>query len=199
MAYISVHDFTRGMRKYFGSFPDYFQPTNRNLLYLPEKVLILVVGWILTIAVNAFRKSIDIGRLAKVLALTDSPNDHEAILAARTAARMLRAADLTYSELFSNLGALPQLRNASSDSTELAEAKLLISQLKRELYRYRCRQPAQSSGGGDDVYKWRRELLTSMPLMNSERKALIDIKRIDPKSKEEYYVRWLARRYQLVS
>lgn len=148
--------------------------------------------------VNAIRKKIDLERLAKILALSGSQYDHEALVAARTAARILSQADLSYQELFQDY-----IPSVSRDAELLAsdnrhrEARAYIDTLRREISALRATKGEVTTAAPGEVRRWHRQLLEEMPLLSSERRALTEIKAIGHKSKEEFYIRWLARRYQL--
>jgi hypothetical protein len=148
--------------------------------------------------VNAVRKKINLERLAKVLALTGSHYDNEALTAARTASGLLSQANLTYQELFHDyIPSASRDEKLSNLEHRYLEARAKIAELRQEVSSLRAGQSQAPSLAQGEVRRWHRKLLEEMPLLSSERRALTEIKAIGHKSKEEFYVRWLARRYQL--
>jgi len=146
-------------------------------------------------------QQVDVRKLSKVLAMTTSDSDGEALVAARMAAAMVTGAGLTYDTLFSEH--LPKHYEGAANTAWIADhkqswlARALIRKLQNEIAELR-RQPGSStksgSGGAEDL---RQRLLSSAPLNSWERSTLDQIEAIPPKSKEEYYILWLARRYQV--
>ncbi len=142
---------------------------------------------------TAVPKKIDLERLAKILALSNSSFDHEALAAARKAAKILQDADLTYQQLFSDY--IPTQPNSGTIGGD--DASRLVAQLRREIASLQASVGRTRTACAPELYRWRKQLLDEKPLMASERQALSEMQSIPPKSKEEFYVRWLVRRYQL--
>ncbi len=145
-------------------------------------------------------QQMDVRKLSRVLAMTTSDSDGEALVAARKAAQMVASAGLTYDTLFSEY--LPNHYEGVANSAWIDEnkqswlARALIRKLQNEIAELR-RQTATGGKAGDDATSLKQRLLTSAPLNQWERSTLSRIESIAPKSKEEYYILWLARRYSL--
>ena len=126
----------------------------------------------------------EIARLARFLALTASPSDGEALNAARKANAIVDRAGLTYDDLFDNLAE----RGGTADRRELEKLRAEILRLRQQLRT----SPAPAS----DAVALRVRLLRLAPLLTWERTTLNGFASIEPKSRREYFVLWLAGRYR---
>jgi len=146
-------------------------------------------------------QQMDVRKLARVLALTTSDSDGEALVAARKAAQMVMGAGLTYDTLFSEY--LPNHYENAANGAWIDENKqswlvrALIRKLQNEIAELRRESTSRGKTGSNDAESLKQRLLTSAPLNQWERTTLSRIEAISPKSKEEYYILWLARRYSL--
>lgn len=146
-------------------------------------------------------EQMNVRKLAKVLAMTTSASDGEALVAARKAAAMVDQAGLTYDTLFSEY--LPNHYDAAANGAWIDENKqswlvrALIRKLRNEIAELRQQTESRDKPANDDAASLKQRLLTTAPLNNWERNTLSQIGTIPPKSKEEYYILWLARRYRL--
>lgn len=136
--------------------------------------------------------SLDLEKLTKILALTTSSSEGEALAAARKAASLIERAGLTYSTLFFEHLASERGRPGTGSSPKL-EAR--IQRLQAEVAALRQQLGAVAPTRALPSERLRRQLLASAPLNSWERTALDGIAAIRPKSREEYFVLWLARRY----
>jgi hypothetical protein len=134
---------------------------------------------------------LDLVRLGKILALTTSPSDGEALAAARKAASLVQRAGLDYGRLLS--GHLPGQTGGAVGASPEAEREL--RQLRAEVAA--LRQQARGARPQLASEHLRRQLLAKAPLHSWERAALDDIAAVRPNTREEYYVLWLARRYRM--
>lgn len=126
----------------------------------------------------------EIARLARILALTTSPSDGEALNAARKASAIVDRAGLTYGDLFDNL----RERGGAGDRRELEELRSEIQRLRQQL---------RTSGTPvSNAVALRDRLLRLAPLLTWERTTLNGFASIEPKSRREYFVLWLAGRYR---
>ena len=144
---------------------------------------------------------VDVRKLSKVLAMTTSDSDGEALAAARKAAAMVNGAGLTYDTLLAEH--LPKhyegVANTAwvEDNKQSWLARAMIRKLQNEIAELRRQTTSSARAGAGDSEGLRQRLLSSAPLNNWERSTLDRIESILPKSKEEYYILWLARRYQM--
>lgn len=134
-------------------------------------------------------RPLDLSRLAKILALTTSPSDGEALTAARKAASLVQNAGLDYNRLF-----FEHLPRQTLATLSAADHERELRNLRAEVatLRQRAREPRRLASE-----RLRRQLLATAPLHSWERAALDDIAAVQPNTREEYYVLWLARRYRL--
>ena len=154
---------------------------------------------------NRSYSRLDLEKLAKILALTASSSDGEALAAARKAAQMLDKANLTYRDLLSAVSrAAPKAITARNADAELAWKK--VRELRQELEAVRREQsaprqatPRHSGANVSPMARLKDRLLAEKPLRVWEREALLQFKQIRPQSREEYYVRWLMQRYAMAS
>lgn len=134
---------------------------------------------------------LDLMRLGKILALTTSSSDGEALAAARKAAALVERAGLDFATLFS--GHLPGQTNAGGAIAPDIQRELRLLRAEVAALRERVRE-ARPSLASEHL---RRKLLAHAPLHSWERTALDDISAVRPNTREEYYVLWLARRYRM--
>lgn len=137
------------------------------------------------------------GRLAKVLAMTTSPHDGEALSAARRAAEMLARAELTYSDVLCSDGSEARSQRELELLRQLTDLRRDMEQMRAAARTGRSAPARTNATPTKSIDRARRRLLTEVPLRAWERNALEDMKQIDPRSREEYYVLWLLKRYQL--
>ncbi|MEQ8247291.1 MAG: hypothetical protein RID42_06380 [Alphaproteobacteria bacterium] len=144
---------------------------------------------------------VDVRKLSKVLAMTTSDSDGEALSAARKAAAIVTGAGLTYDTLFTEH--LPKHYEGVANTAWVEDhkqswlARALIRKLQNEIAELRRQTNSSTRSGTGNSEGLRQRLLSSAPLNNWERSTLDRIESIQPKSKEEYYILWLARRYQM--
>jgi hypothetical protein len=141
--------------------------------------------------------SLDLEKLTKILALTTSSSEGEALAAARKAASLIERAGLTYSTLFFEHLGPGRGRVGAGSSTKMSRTELeaRIQRLQAEVAALRQQLGAVAPSRALPSERLRRQLLASAPLNSWERTALDGIAAIRPKSREEYFVLWLARRY----
>lgn len=144
----------------------------------------------------ASTKKFDLSRFSKVLALTASPVDTEALVAARTAVKLLNDANLTFHDVLADK---PPVHALSTDDSraEILNAWMMIRDLRNEVNHLRAQVEGGRIDGTSGLRKLRNRLLNEISLKRWERQALAQIEEIRPRSREEFYVRWLARRYAL--
>lgn len=127
--------------------------------------------------------------------MTASPNDGEALVAARKAAKLLKDANLTYSDLIARAAQMPV--SDQGQGASVRQAWSLVRELRIEIDRLRKQVGAAQTDAASGLRQLQTRLLTETPLRGWERQALMQIKEIQPRSREEFYLRWLARRYAL--
>lgn len=145
----------------------------------------------------------DIQKLVKVLELTTSDVEGEALAAARMARKILQKNDLNYGMFVEDLQ-----KNARKEaSREIANLKNVVRQQSIELDRVKTKRSSSKlsdehifrpsgrfSGSIDHLRKF---LLSNLKLKNYEREILEGITTISPKSKEEFLVLICARRHNV--
>ena len=143
----------------------------------------------------ASTKKFDLSRLTKVLALTASPVDNEALVAARTAVKLLNDANLTFHDVLADKPG--HVISPNDSRAEILNAWMMIRDLRNEVNHLRAQVEGGQIDGTSGLRRLRSRLLNEISLKRWERQALAQIKEIRPRSREEFYVRWLARRYAL--
>jgi hypothetical protein len=146
------------------------------------------------VALTVPANKIDLGRLSKVLALTTSSNDGEALVAARKAAKLLHDANLTYRDVICPAVAAPDTGNEQS---KVLRAWMLVRELRSEVARLRAQPGNDEKDGHSGLRRLQDRLLKEPMLRTWERQTLSRITDIRPGSREDFYLRWLARRYEL--
>lgn len=144
---------------------------------------------------------VDMRRLAKVLDMTSSPSDGEALVAARKANAMVRRAGHTYGTLLDAPGAGPAARLSTREERrlreQLARERERAQDLERELATLRTTTPSRPGTTSPETLRLRHSLLKGAPLLTYERNALTRMETIEPRSRNEYFILWLASRYGL--
>jgi hypothetical protein len=147
--------------------------------------------------------NLDINKLSKVLAMTTSTSDGEALVAARKAVAMVSDAGLSYDTLFSEY--LPNHYEGTANAGWIDSnkhswlARALIKKLQNEITELRRHAKTPPAASSNDPELLRKRLLSAAPLNSWERSTLGQISTIEPKSKEAYYILWLARRHKLTA
>jgi len=135
-------------------------------------------------------KPVDLIKLSKVLARTQSTFDSEVLTAAKFAARMVTEGQTSYEDLI--LGDGGKSKQHVVDRSATREE---VFQLRREIETLKMQLAKAEQGGKDGLLNIRTRLLSNAPLLTWERESLKDLTDIPPRSRAEYFVLWLARRY----
>lgn len=143
----------------------------------------------------------ELRRLAKILALTQSPHDGEVTAAARKAAQMLARHDVSYDELFESVAARGGNR-ALEQRIERLERDLQQERQKSGALAAALRQAKQEQAQADQgvpilrsLEQLRVYLMGHFVLKQHERALLEKIEDPRPKTKEAHIVLICAKRY----
>ncbi|MBE7637452.1 DUF2786 domain-containing protein [Sneathiella sp. P13V-1] len=144
----------------------------------------------------------DFAKLVKLLELSTSDADHEALAAVRMSRKLLQKHGLSYEMV------MEQMRQKSTQvaQTEITELKKIVYSQSREINQ--LKQGVRSGLNSETVFKpgnrfsgsiyhLKKFLLRNFDLQRHEREILENITTISPKSKEEFLVLICARRHKV--
>lgn len=147
----------------------------------------------------------EVARIIKILELSTSSVDAEALAAIRTAQRILKKNDSNYEMLIEAI----KDRTRENIENEILKLQDLVHKQSGEIKQLRKKtaNPASSltkesifsapKSVQGSIYHLKNFLLNRLTLQNYERKILEDISNITPKSREEYLVLICARRHKI--
>ncbi|MEH6404594.1 MAG: hypothetical protein V7750_14540 [Sneathiella sp.] len=146
----------------------------------------------------------EITKIVKILEMTRSEIDAEALAAVRMSQHILKKHNSNYEILFNTIrndtqnfeAEVKNLRNVVQDqSNELEILRKKASQVQSQLSKSDIFHSSNVVKGS--IYHLKNFLLNRLSLQIYERKLLENISKITPKSKEEYLVLICARRHKI--
>lgn len=136
----------------------------------------------------------ELQKFTKILELTTSDNDSEALAAARKARKILAKYNINYQILLDKLQKTPNYQycyRIRELEAKVKQQQDSISQLQKTKAKDKS-EPLKFFG---PIQALKKFMIKNLTLQNHERTILEDLKEIQPKSKEAYLVLICARRH----